>query len=324
MGKHDEFFSALTETQLRMTSKMRILQVCGVGRPMFLLRTHPPAMTTPAAIHFDGQMERCLKQMLGADVQLDDIAALPLSKGGLGLRPVSNLTEIAFLAREKGAQRPATMEYEQNKQAGILSTMTESQRCVMKSYATVDMRNVACSDEAFVVMCRDRLGLPTVHAEMTCKCGEPLDTMHVHTCEKISKIVRHDMIKEAISKIVQRRFVTRVEPSRLVQASRSKPDLLVYLHSGDVWTDITVTHVGRTKDAMRLRAAEKRRKYGPSVGEGASFIPFVIGHTGELEREAEEFLNLTIPSRPERDEARRDIRRVLYEQNLRPYREARM
>jgi len=114
--------------------------------------------------------------------------------------------------------------------------------------------------------------------------------------------------------------VTRTEPSRLLGQSRGRPDIAVLMPSGDVYTDVSITHVGYTDRAMEKRAAEKTLKY---QALGAAFFPFVIGHTGELGKSAENFLRILLPDRAERDEARRELRQLLFEGALRLYTAAR-
>jgi hypothetical protein len=327
MKSHDSFFMAIDNTPLKVATKLRILQVCGTGRPIFLLRTHPHDATAKAARYFDERVTASLRKMLGPDVDLDDIAQLPVSMGGLGLRAMATIAPFAYEAREKGEQRRVTADIDVVLRDSVSQSMTDQQRDVWRSYAKVDLRLTTSHNDAFVTMCRDRLGLPTTFAHERCTCGQLLDTAHVHCCPQLgaAKIARHDELNKVLAAFAQRRNGVRVEPSRTIQSNRSRPDIQVLTQSGDIFTDVTVTYVGRGPGAMEQRAREKTRKYSPLVTtEGDTFLPFVIGHTGELHVDAEKFLALILPSRAERDEARRELRRVLYEQHLRLYRAARV
>ena len=317
MGKHDKFFQAVDEVGLAWSTKMLLLRSCGVGRPTFLLRTHPQQCSTNAAAHFDQMMENSLKKIVGVDAQLDDIASLPCKMGGLGLRAVSNLTEIAYHSRKGGEQHMQTHNYELTKRTGVMADMTEPDRDILRSFSKVDTRNVRCSDDAFRLGCRERLFLPTAHRDSVCRCGASLTTAHVHTCKKLTeaKYSRHDRIKVLLDKYAKRQFATRLEPSRLLQSSRGRPDLTVLLPAGDIHIDVSVTYVGSAqRDALARREREKRTKY-KELGE--SFYPFIIGHTGELSKSAVEVLSMIIPHKAVRDECRVEIVREIFEGNLR-------
>ena len=317
MAKHDTFFQAIDRVDLASCTKMLLLRACGVGRPTFLIRTHPEECTVHAAAHFDAMLENSLKKIVGDDAQLDDIASLPCKMGGLGLRAVSNLTEIAYKARETGEQRLRTRTYEITKRVGVTAEMTDCDRDVMTSFAKVDTRNVRCSNEAFRMNCRERLFYPTAHESAVCRCGAPKTTAHVHTCTSLAgaRYSRHDRVKLLLNKYAKIQFATRVEPSGLLQGGRGRPDLTVLMPSGDVHIDVSVTYMGAAKGkAIETREREKRTKYKEL---GTSFYPFIIGHTGELSKTAEEVLGFLIPHRAVRDEARVEIVREIVEGNLR-------
>ena len=318
MGKHDRFFEALDATNLRASSKMQLLQKCGTGRPTFLLRTHTPEATAEAASNFDARMERSLKLIVGEDAQLCDIASLPCKDGGLGLRTACDMTEIAYVSRKTGAQKIAADEVNNVRWTGIQSTMTDREREVMNSYGKVHMRNIQCTDEAFKLACRERLFLPTAHATARCRCGEPLNTVHVHSCTRLAegRYHRHDKVKMILNRWAERRgYATRVEPSHLLAASRGRPDLTILLPSGDIHVDVTVTYIGAVAGrALARRAAEKRKKYEEL---GDAFYPFVIGHTGEMHATADAVLAMLVPYQAERDEARAELRAAVLDGNYR-------
>ena len=183
-----------------------MLQACAMGRPNHLIRTHPPEHTYAAAAWFDAQISATLQLFLGPDVVVADIPSLPIRRGGLGFRQITEIAGIAYEASitdSKGQQREVTDEFDQLKEQGILASMSESHRAMFasfqKSCQTISSSRVCPSDAALKNHIRERLFLST--AKGKCRCEEELTTGHVYTCHKFSGqwIMRHDMIKQVLA-----------------------------------------------------------------------------------------------------------------------------
>jgi len=80
-----------------------LLRVCALPRMDYVARTAPPRLTLRAAHHFDEHALGCFGSMLGihVDAAPDHVRtqiSLPLSVGGMGLRPLQRTSHAAYPA----------------------------------------------------------------------------------------------------------------------------------------------------------------------------------------------------------------------------------
>lgn len=305
MKKHDPFFERLNIVGL--SYQLALTQMCATGRPIFLLRNHTWEDSAAAACHFDALTEKCLKTIAGEDAQLSDIASLPTRLGGLGLRSAHDLAEICSVSLTKGSQHTATLELDEVKLSSIRATMSDRDRQLLRSFASVNFRGVRPPDDAFRTYMRERLFLPIVAQGTRCCCGAELDAPHIHTCPSLgaARIRRHDALKMLLSKYAARRFSVRVEPSRILSTSRARPDLAIMMPDGQVHVDVSYTYMGLARqDPLGARVKEKAAKYAAHV---ENFVPFVVGSTGEFHAEATSLVARLLHHRWEREAARAEL-----------------
>lgn len=319
--KHDKFFDTLKDLSLKKSTKLHLLQCCGQGRVTFLIRNHPPDTAMNAACHFDTMQESVLKQLVGDDAMLSDIASIPTRMGGLGLRCASDLAEIAWSATTganagAGAQRIATSEIDEVKYKGIIATMSGRDRQVFTSQRKAGFGLCRSADEAFVTHLRDRLFLPIATPGTKCICKADVTAAHIHTCPSLgaARIRRHDMLKKLLSTYAARTYTVREEPSRLLSKNRCRPDLQILAPDGHISVDVSVTYAGlQVGDPLGARVKEKRAKYASLQDDanGSVFVPFVMASTGELDSCGTQLLRRLLPRTNERSAARLELRDAL-------------
>ena len=75
-----------------------LLLYCAGTRANFLLRAIPPAQTEEYAVNHTASLKECLTRILGADIPPEswEVANLPLSLGGLGLRSAPRVSKAAY------------------------------------------------------------------------------------------------------------------------------------------------------------------------------------------------------------------------------------
>ncbi len=323
--EYTRFFDRLENSEATLYSRMKILQICAMGKPTFLLRTHPPEATEGAATRFDTRVSGCIAKWLGNDAAESRIANLPMRAGGLGLRRAAEVAPLAYAAREKGEQRAATAALDEQVLQEVLESTSEQQQAIITSFAKVQMTEGR--DEALHHHLRERLLLPTAPVGVECNgCGEVSSLYHVHSCKGLSaeRIARHDHIVRCLRRAAEVRFVVQEEhPVRTHFQTRHKPDLKIYTDgiAEPTLVDVTVTFVGSVSGAGRAIARvenEKRVKY---QAVGLRVEPFVIGHTGELGPSALLLLEKILPKK-ERGTWRAELQRLLMDGNLHVHRGA--
>ena len=316
MRKHEPFFTRLREGDLRKSTQLNLLQACAAGRATFLIRVHPAETTFEAAAYFDKEQEKCLRAIVGDDAQLSDIASLPTKMGGLGLRCVAELAEIAYNSEGKGAQHIGTADLDDIKERGVRATMSYQDCQIFKSFAAAGMGPTRASNDAVQLYVRERLFLPIASDGAKCTCGQKLTSHHVHSCPSLgaARIRRHDLIKKLLVNYAARSYVVREEPSRILASSRARPDLQIALPEGALNVDVSCTYAGlrTTSTPLEARAREKIGKYAESF---SPFTPFCVASTGELGKSAVELLARILPRPWERSVARGELKDALMEGN---------
>jgi hypothetical protein len=316
------FFDRLENSEAALYSRIKILQVCAIGKPTFLLRTHPAEATIEAAMRFDARVSGCVAKWLGNDAEGSRIANLPMRAGGLGLRRAAEIAPLAYAAREKGEQRAATAALDQQVLQEVLESSSEQQQAIITSFAKVQMTEVG--DDALHLHLRERLLLPTAPAGVECNgCSEPSTLYHVHSCKGLSaeRIARHDHIVRCLRRAAEVRFVVQEEHS--VRHTRHRPDLKIYADgiAEPMLVDVAVAFVGAVSGGGRAIARVEQEKRSKYQAVGLRVEPFVVGHTGELGPSAEKILEKVLP-KGERGEVRAQVRRLLMEGNLHVHRGA--
>ncbi|MBA2721612.1 MAG: hypothetical protein H0U56_01695 [Methylibium sp.] len=166
---------------------------------------------------------------------------------------------------------------------------------------TADYNNL--TTHAFRASIRHRYNLPSrPDLPSKCVCNEDMTPTHFHSCKKLKRAGatrRHDGIVQLLLSFCRRAgMVARAEPQvRDSNDHRTRPDLVMITHAGNVYVDVSVcctyatSNVG--KDPCPTRERSKTRKYAAScAAEGALFIPFVVTSVGHLGSEARRVIDL--------------------------------
>ena len=108
---HAPFFERLVSPHLSVQEAMTLLRVCGVPKLGYLLRCARPSVTRAAAERFDALADDALWRLLGIDAASElspsvrQQAALPISRGGLGIFRATTTATPAWLAAQAQAAR---------------------------------------------------------------------------------------------------------------------------------------------------------------------------------------------------------------------------
>ena len=94
---HDQLMQQVPTIPDLQCAWMMLLYCCA-GRANYTLRVVHPGLSATFAAHHDASLRRCLSRLLGVDPSLVywDLASLPLSLGGLGLRSATLTSQPAF------------------------------------------------------------------------------------------------------------------------------------------------------------------------------------------------------------------------------------
>jgi hypothetical protein len=94
---HEQLFQKLEHPSMPTQIGLLLLRYCALPRLSFLARTVPPALLHSAASQFDARVLRCFHILTKIDAassppdtsaeQLRSQISLPVSAGGMGLRP---------------------------------------------------------------------------------------------------------------------------------------------------------------------------------------------------------------------------------------------
>ncbi|KAF8307979.1 hypothetical protein TcBrA4_0002370 [Trypanosoma cruzi] len=305
----DRLFRAIVELPFAKHTQWRLLSVSALPRVTFLLRTHAPAHTRAAAEWFDDRVTGVLGVIMDGPVtkRAHDIAALPVRRGGCGLRRQREIAEFAYACLgEKGKQRAMTDELDEKHQSDLYETLQGPDRKVFVSNTAAGAGRpltdpqVHADDRGFSTYLRERLLVRVLPEGQKCVCGADASNEHVHTCTRLQqnpRTTRHDMINMTFANGLRLcGFQCGMEP-RLTEASRRRPDILIVGLDTYAITDVTVTYAGRVtayvseesmEEADPLRAArdrltQKRQKYRHwALANGLDFEPFVMLTNGAI------------------------------------------
>ncbi|PWU83069.1 putative SLACS reverse transcriptase [Trypanosoma cruzi] len=305
----DRLFRAIVELPFAKHTQWRLLSVSALPRVTFLLRTHAPAHTRAAAEWFDDRVTGVLGVIMDGPVtkRARDIAALPVRRGGCGLRRQREIAEFAYACLgEKGKQRAMTDELDAKHQSDLYETLQGPDRKVFVSNTAAGAGRpltdpqVHADDRGFSTYLRERLLVRVLPEGQKCVCGADASNEHVHTCTRLQqnpRTTRHDMINMTFANGLRLcGFQCGMEP-RLTEASRRRPDILIVGLDTYAITDVTVTYAGRVtayvseesmEEADPLRAArdrltQKRQKYRHwALANGLDFEPFVMLTNGAI------------------------------------------
>ena len=97
--KHDALMDKITHVQYLQCAWLLLLY-CSAARANYFLRVVHPDLCSTFAAHHDASLRRVLCTLLGVDPSFLfwNVASLPLSLGGLGLRSASLLSRAAYWA----------------------------------------------------------------------------------------------------------------------------------------------------------------------------------------------------------------------------------
>ncbi|PWU84118.1 SLACS reverse transcriptase [Trypanosoma cruzi] len=132
----DRLFRAIVELLFAKDTQWRLLSVSALPRMTFLLRTHAPAHTRAAAEWFDDRVTGVLGVIMDGPVtkRARDVAAMPVRRGGCGLRRQKEIAEFAYACLgEKGKQRAMTDELDAKHQSDLDGNTQTSDRKVFVS-----------------------------------------------------------------------------------------------------------------------------------------------------------------------------------------------
>jgi hypothetical protein len=334
-GKQKVFFERLRESEISDAAKMAMLRNCGNYRINFLLRTHPQWATCDAAAWFDAQMVAAVKDVVGSDLtgelRARTMLRIPVSKGGLGIRKMGCIAEFAYEVAcndEKGIVGPSQRERTTKLDAEYvakLNVLNETDLNAQKLHRTNVKSGLmtvpvfkANLKEGYHQWLRERCGLPFAAGNAVCVCGQMASTYHLRTCGKINgvRIHRHDEIKMALGMEARKRFVTHIEPHGTDLESRTRPDITIFRDGQAISLDVAVVYPCRSdsNDPLQTEAAGKCRKYQSKC---PTFLPFIVGTSGEFHRDCDAVFNIICTSMAEKMELRKSIYVILLRENAR-------
>jgi hypothetical protein len=100
--RHRSFFTALTHPAMPVQIGLTLLRYCALPRLSYLARTTHPANLSTAASDFDRMAWECFAKLVGLSgspaAEIQEQIQLPLSMGGLGMRPVTSYSATAYFA----------------------------------------------------------------------------------------------------------------------------------------------------------------------------------------------------------------------------------
>ena len=108
---HERFFDALTHPAMPAQVGFALLRYCAVPRMSFLARTVQPHLFRETAELFDGMVRDCFTRLVQLErrmredqlphmsaAQLAERISLPISSGGMGLRPFTRISHAAYFS----------------------------------------------------------------------------------------------------------------------------------------------------------------------------------------------------------------------------------
>ncbi|CCD17548.1 unnamed protein product [Trypanosoma congolense IL3000] len=317
----DRLFQALVELPLHLRTKWRVLSLSAAPRITFLLRNHAALHTQEAAAWYDDRTTQMMEHILGERLsqRARDIAALPISMGGCGIRRQAEVAEYAHQSvGEKGRQQQLALEAEQHRRDDLYATLGGADRLVFTANSAAGAgrpltdAQVRVDDATFTVYMRERLLMRVLPEGTRCLCGEDASNHHVHTCTRVHnkpRQLRHDMLNAVFANNLRLcGFQCATEP-HLHEASKRRPDILIAGLDTYAVTDLTVTYPGRVTtgapttgsgkatalDPMKaavVRYQEKERKYGYwAIQNGLAFAPFVMLTNGAIYGKSRDWLH---------------------------------
>ncbi|PWU83575.1 putative SLACS reverse transcriptase [Trypanosoma cruzi] len=189
-------FRAIVELPFAKHTQWRLLSVSALPRVTFLLRTHAPVHTRAAAEWFDDRVTGVLGIIMDGPVtkRARDIAALPVRRGGCGLRRQKEIAEFAYACLgEKGKQHALTDELDAKHQSDLYETLQGPDRKVFVSNTAAGAgrpsrtRRCMRTTEAFSTYLRERLLVRVLPEGQKCVCGADASNEHVHTCTRLQQ-----------------------------------------------------------------------------------------------------------------------------------------
>ncbi|PWU85427.1 putative SLACS reverse transcriptase [Trypanosoma cruzi] len=269
----DRLFRAIVELPFAKHTQWRLLSVSALPRVTFLLRTHAPVHTRAAAEWFDDRVTGVLGVIMDGPVtkRARDIAALPVRRGGCGLRRQKEIAEFAYACLgEKGKQHALTDELDAKHQSDLYETLQGPDRKVFVSNTAAGAGRpltdpqVHADDRGFSTYLRERLLVRVLPEGQKCVCGADASNEHVHTCTRLQqnpRTTRHDMINMTFANGLRLcGFQCGMEP-RLTEASRRRPDILIVGLDTYAITDVTVTYAGRVTAYVSEESMEEADPY---------------------------------------------------------------
>ena len=245
-----------------------------------------------------------------------------------GCTLVLQIAQYAHTCKGKGEQKEKTAALDAAVLEGARALLSAQELTIQTSYQDVSARSFlasakipAVSDEAFRSELRARCFLQPFAQGKCALCKAVTMPYHAHNaCKKNSErvILRHDRIKKILSNYAERRFIVRVEPSGLRRETRERPDLLIALPGETLAVDIAVAFVGSVAGPRHINDVARAKSNAwtaPLQERGISFLPFVVGHTGQFDCAAEETLTLLVPDVQERALCRAEIIAAIAEGN---------
>jgi hypothetical protein len=262
---------------------------------MYVARVHEPVLTAETLEEFDADMLSSLEKLVGEPVTGVSAvaAALPVRYGGLGLRtllPLADVAHEAFLDGTKGKQKELTKAIDATSRNTLQQHLSEQECGLVKAYAGVSVlpSRIPVSAGAVRLRLRSRLLLEQLRAHSAAPPGG-------------ARIRRHNEVMAVVSAAAAAEgWHVVAEPTRLFAANRSRPDLLFSRAGERLATDVTIVFEGSTRarrgEAISAAAAEKKAKYGDAMQTlGYKFVPFACGESGRIGVDAMSLLCLLLP-----------------------------
>jgi hypothetical protein len=294
----------------------------------YMIRTTPPETVAQSVDVFDEMVGAAVLKVLDVESlssRSSAIVSLPLTLGGLGIRPQKRILPFAFEASKsgmRGAQHRDTMEVEVKVERTLVTT-DKASAALLKSFQgeSASAWLTAIGGNARLSRHLGNAALPTPAAarahlrlraqcedgsDMRCMCGKDVGKLgfeHVFHCYLFSKTRTHDMIIRALSAILVESGVGHdTGLHSFTGDSRERPDMTLSLGLRRIAIDVTVVHAASLK---YIAAASKHANSAVTKAElektmlltelcrrkGFGFAPLAFETSGAIGKYSTSFLH---------------------------------
>ena len=306
IDKMNERFSAVFSSSLYSCwARFHMMRLCSSGRVTYLTRTHEPEVTAGGLARFDQWTCDAMGTLIGSKVERGSgfatLMSLPQRRGGLGIRlmePIAEVAHSAFLSGVKGEQRRLTDLLDEESLAQLQPSLSQQEVALVTTFTGTSIlpARIKVSDGAVRVRLRERLLMQVRPGVVNA------DVHGSHNLVGNPRMDRHDEVVAAVAAVARDEgWFVDVEPKKMVSTNRSRPDILFVRAGVRLATDVTCVWEGSVRHrggAIERAATAKHETWSASMsGKGYEFVSFACGESGRFGVAALELLSrLLAPS----------------------------